>query len=200
MRRRLQILVLTSVVVLLGALGFLVGRSLWRQHKKSLLQLGLDIVPGVSQHIQNFKRVKVQGGRTVWEVSADDAQYVDESKTVELRGVSLHWYLKDGRVVGLKGNTGSILLDGRDVQRIQLDGDIVVSLADYEVKVVSAVYDENTERITAPGPVEISGKALRVQGSGMQVELPDQKLRLLSSVSMQIEPRRASTGGEHGTL
>ncbi|MBI3785645.1 MAG: LPS export ABC transporter periplasmic protein LptC [Deltaproteobacteria bacterium] len=197
MRRRLQILVLTSVVVLLGAVGFLVGRTLWQQHRRSLPLL-LDIVPGVSQHIQNFKRVKVKDGRTVWEVAADDAQYFDERKTVEVRGIVLRWYLQDGRVVGLKGDTGKILLDGHDVQRIDLDGDIVVSLADYEVKLVSATYDESRDVITSPGPVEISGTALALKGSGMQVELRRQQLSLINGVTMQLQPSRLPRGGEHG--
>jgi LPS export ABC transporter protein LptC len=200
MRRRLQILVLASVVFLLGTVGLLVGRSLWRQRTRNLLQFGLDIVPGVSQHIRDFRRVKVQDGRTVWEVAAHDAQYFDESKTVEVREVALQWYLADGRVVGLKSDNGTIRLDGRDVNRIELNGDIVVSLADYEVRVMTAIYEHEGDRILAPGPVEIIGQALRLRGTGIQVDIREQRLSLLHDVSMQLEPSRLPKGGEHGPL
>src|SRR3990172_1935015 len=113
MRKRLHLIVMASVTLLLASVALLVGRSLWQQRKRDLMQHAVELLPGVSQHIQDFGRVKVQDGRKVWEVAATDAQYFDEDKTVVVRGAVLQWFLKDGRKVGLKGDEGRIILDGR---------------------------------------------------------------------------------------
>ena len=200
MRRRLQLLVSLIVVVLLGGVGFLVGRSLWEQRKHALLPFALEIIPGVSQHIQDFHRVKIQNGQKVWEVAAQDAQYFDETNLVAVRRVLLQWHLTDGRIVGLQCESGTIHLDGRDVQRIELSGDIHVSLADYEVRVASATYDHEQQRISAPGAVEIVGQAMNLHGTGMEVDVQAQRLTLLHEVSMQLDPARVPQGGDHATL
>jgi len=193
-------LVIGLTTVLLGTVGFLVGRSLWRQHRQDLVRQGLEFLPGVSQHIQDFRRVKVKDGRKVWEVAAQDAQYFDEDKTVVVRGAVLQWFLKDGRTVGLRGAEGRIVLEGREVSRIELTGDIQVSLADYTVSAERAVYDQKHESIAAPGPVEITGKALHVHGDGMEVDVDAQRLTLLHKVSMKVQPALVQPGGTDAPL
>src|SRR5512135_480199 len=57
MRTRLRRTVIVIVVLLLGTVGGLVGRSMWQQHKREIVTKGLEYLPGVSQHIQDFRRV-----------------------------------------------------------------------------------------------------------------------------------------------
>ncbi len=200
MRKRLRLSVVVMVLGLLGGVGFLVGRSLWQQRKQDMLQKGLEFLPGVSQHIQDFRRVKVQDGRKVWEVAADDAQYFDENKTVVVRGAVLQWFLKDGRVVGLKGDEGRILLDGHEVARVDLEGQIAVTFADYVVRTTQATYDNRRDVISAPGEIEISGRALQLHGDGMEVDVDAQRLTLLQNVSMQLQPALLKQGGSDAPL
>jgi len=195
MRKRLRLAVLGSVVFLLGAVGFLVGRSMWRQHKQDLAQKALEFIPGVSQHIRDFHRVKVQDGRKVWEVSADDAQYFEDEKTVVVQAVVVAVYLRDGRTVGLKGDEGRILLDGRDVKQVDVDGRVEVAVADYTVHTDHATYDQSQRLISTPGAVEISGHALELQGDRMEVDVDAERLRLIHHVAMQLQPALARRPG-----
>lgn len=195
MRKRLRLALVLTVVLLFAGVAALVGRSLWQQYQFDLARKGLELLPGVSQHIKDFRRVKVDNGRKVWEVAADDAQYFADARAVVVRGAVLQWYLKDGRVVGLKGPEGRIVLAGRDVSRIELSGGIQVSLADYVVRAEDAVYEEATARISAPGTVQIVGKGLHLTGDGMEVDIEAQRLLLLRDVAMRIEPSRAKVPG-----
>lgn len=188
MRKRLHLIVMASVTLLLASVALLVGRSLWQQRQRDLMQHAVELLPGVSQHIQDFRRVKVQEGRKVWEVAATDAQYFDEDKTVVVRGAVLQWFLKDGRTVGLKGDEGRIILDGRDIKRIELTGAIEVALADYQVRTERAIYDHERGMISAPGSVAISGRALELRGDGLDVDVNAQRLTLLHDVSMRLQP------------
>ncbi len=200
MRKRLRLSVLVLVVMLLGAVGFLVARSLWQQRKQDLVRKGIEFLPGVSQHIQDFRRVKVQDGRKVWEVSAQDAQYFEENQTVVVRDAVLQWFLQDGRSVGLKGEEGRIFLEDHEVTRIDLEGEIAVNLADYAVRAGRASYDHRRKVISAPGPIEISGRALELRGEGMEVDVDAQRLTLLKSVSMLLQPALLQQGGGDAPL
>ena len=188
------------VVVLLGGVGFLVGRSLWQQHRRDLTQKGLEFLPGVSQHIRDFHRVKIQDGRKVWEVSAQDAQYFQEANLVVVRDAVMQLYLHDGRTIGLRGDEARIVLDGRDVLRVELNGSIEVTAADYLVRTDRAVYDHTRDLISTPGAVEISGRALQLHGDRMEVQVDNERVTLFHDVSMHLEPALLKEGGSDAPL
>ncbi len=200
MRKRLRTAVAGSVILLLLAIGLLVGRSLWQQRQQDWVPNQLELIPGVSQHIRDFHRVKVQEGRKVWEVSAQDAQYVDEDKTVVVRDATMELFLKDGRVVGLSGEEGRIVLDGREVARVELNGNIEVRLADYTVRTARATYDQRRQVISAPGRVEISGHDVQLQGDRMEVQVDTQRVNLRQHVTMQLRPAPEKRGGSNAPL
>lgn len=188
------------VVLLLAGVGFLVGRSLWRQHESDIAQKGLEFLPGVSQHIHDFHRVKVQDGRKVWEVSAQDAQYFQEDNLVVVRAAVMDLYLRDGHTVGLKGDEARILLNGRELTRVELSGDIQVTASEYVVRTDRATYDHARDVIWAPGPVQISGRALELRGDHMEVQVATERVRLLDHVSMQVQPALLKQGGSDAPL
>jgi LPS export ABC transporter protein LptC len=200
MKKRLRFSVIALLTLLLLTVVFLVGRNLWRQRKQDLVRRGIEFLPGVSQHIQDFRRVKVQNGRKVWEVAARDAQYFEDDKTVVVRGATMQWFLKDGRTVGLTGEEGRIILDGHAIVRVEVEGDIAVTLADYRVSTAQAIYDNQRAVITAPGPIEISGRALQLHGDGMEVDVDAQRLTLLHNVSMVLQPMLHKQGGDDAPL
>ena len=188
MRKYLRLGLGLTLVAGLGTVIALVAVTMSHRSEIELLQRGLEILPGVSQHLQNFRRVKMKDGRKVWEVAAADARYFDAENTVVIRGAVLSWYLEDGRRVGLEGTEGRILLEKGDVVRVELEGDIQVILADYRVTADSAVYDRATDRITAPGVIEITGEALHLRGEGLEIQVKDQRLQLQQNVSMVMQP------------
>lgn len=195
MRKFLGALMIGIVVLMLAAVGVLVGRSLWQQHQQDVARKGLEFLPGVSQHIQDFHRLKMRDGRKVWEISAKDARYFDEDKTVLVQQAVLQLFLADGRVVGLQGEEARILLDGREITEVQLTGDIEVRLADYVAHTQRATYYHHGEMISVPGAVEISGEALQIHGERMEISIPDQRVSLLDRVSMQFEPALLKDNG-----
>ena len=200
MKKHLRLTIIALVVLLLGGIGGLVARSLWQQHRRDVARVGLDFLPGVSQHIQDFHRMKVQDGRKVWEVAAEDAQYREEDETVIVRGAALQLFLKDGRRFGLKGADGQILLTGREIMRVDLTGAIQATFADYVMRTERATYDHQQRIISTPGAVEISGRALQLRGDSMTVDVHAERLTLQHNVSMRIEPGLLKRGGSDAPL
>ena len=187
LRKRLRWAVLALVFLMLGGVTALVARSVLLR-PETLLRHGLGTLPGVTQHIKDFRRVKVQDGRTVWEVAAKEGSFFEGDNTVVVRDAVVEWHLEDGRTVGLRGQEGKIVLDGRDVIAVELRGDIRVQLADYEVRMEEARYDHARERIDAPGRIVVRGAALELDGEGLEVDVTKQRLTILRQVSMRLQP------------
>jgi LPS export ABC transporter protein LptC len=200
MKRRIQLSMIALIVVLLGGVGFLVGRTLWRQHRRDLAQKGLEFLPGVSQHIRDFHRVKIQDGRKVWEISAQDAQYFKEENLVVVRSAVMGLYSRDGQSIGLKGDEARIVLHGRDVDRVELNGSIELTAADYLVRTDSATYDHTRNLISTSGKVEISGEGLELRGDRMEVQVGAERVTLFHNVSMRLQPALLKQGGSHAPL
>ena len=200
MRKPLRFGILATVVLLLSGVGFLVARSLWQQHRREIAPRGLEFLPGVSQHIRDFHRVKLQDGRKVWEISAEDAQYFQEDNLVVVRNATMELQLEDGRAIGLKGDQARIELAGNDVSRVELIGAIQVTASEYVVRTDRAIYDHARRVISVPDPVDISGRALQLRGDTMEVEVDTDIVKLVRNVSMRIEPTLLKQGEAHAPL
>jgi LPS export ABC transporter protein LptC len=187
-RTRLRAGLLVVVLLLLGGIGWQVWRRVSVEAPKALERLGADLLPHVAQHIRNFRRVKVKDGKTVWEITADDAQYSDESKEIVVTQPQVTLYLDDGqRQAKLTGREGHLFLDGddqsgRELKSVALDGDVVVWLDDLQLRTAHATYDRATDRITVPGDVTIVGTRLAVQARHMEVDVTPQLVRLQGDV------------------
>ena len=138
----------------LGGIGYLVSRNVIARRVRSVAELGRDFLPQVAQRIQNFRRVKVEHGRMVWEITAKDARYFEQDNQIVVVEPRMTFFLKDqGRTAHLTGNEGRITLEGHDVSMLTLQGDVVVRLDDLELDTDEATYERERDLITAPGIV-----------------------------------------------
>lgn len=196
MKARLRIAILLALIVMLGGMALMVHRAFRTNSEFELAQKALELVPDAAQRIKDFRRVQVgSDGRKEWEIAAAEARYFEQDQKVVVRGPLLRLYLKDGRSVGIQGDEAVILLDGKDLRTVDLNGSIEVSLADYVMRTASAHYDRGQDRISSPEEVEISGGDVDARGVGMQVDVGSQKFRLLNDVQMVVQPRREEDRG-----
>jgi LPS export ABC transporter protein LptC len=188
MRKRARRLILALVVLLLGSGAWLLGRVIWEQRADDLAQQALDLLPQVAQRIRDFHRVKVDDGRKVWEVAAAEAQYFQEEQVVVVKKPLISFYMKDGRTVALRGDEGTVRLGKRDLQEVELSGDIEVDLGEYALNADAARYEREPGLILAPGPVRIRSDDFVLHGRGMQVDVDKQRLTLDEQVEMTLWP------------
>jgi LPS export ABC transporter protein LptC len=181
-RTRLRAGLLVVVTLALTVIGYQVSRSIALRRARTVLDLGPDFVPNVAQHIQNFRRVKVEEGKTVWEVMADDAQYFEKTDTVIATHPRVTLFLQDGRRAHIRGTEGELGLEGSELLRATLRGDVVVELDDLVLHTDQATFDRDADQITAPGAVTLRGRTMDVKGEGMEVEVTAQQVRLLRDV------------------
>jgi LPS export ABC transporter protein LptC len=184
-RSRLRAGLLVVVAIALAGIGYRVWRNVVERTPRSLAELGVELLPEVAQHIQNFHRVKVKNGRMVWEIKAEDAQYYEKDNSVVVRAPEVSVYTSTGALQAwLTSKDGKLALEGEDqeVGSVTLTGAVVVWLNDLELRTDVATYERDRDLITAPGPVAIKGRDLDVHAQGMEVDVTPQRIRLLDSV------------------
>jgi LPS export ABC transporter protein LptC len=198
-RRRARFGLGLVLVLAVGAVGVQLARSQWAQHLRSLRTKQLDFLPEAAQRIQNFRRVKMEGDRKAWEVAAREAQYFEEDQTVAVQAPEVSFYLKDDQgSVSIKGEQGKILLNGREMDRVEIDGAIEVRFKDYLVRTDRAVYERASDSVVSPGAVSITGNGLTLKGARMTVEMEGQRLRLEGKVETVLQ--RTQEAGDAGVL
>jgi LPS export ABC transporter protein LptC len=196
-RRRVRTFLGILMIVAVGAVGVQLARSQWAQHLRSLRTRELDFLPQVSQRIQNFRRVKMEGDRKVWEVAAREAQYFEEDKQIIVDGPEVSFFVKDDQgVVSVKGKEGKILLDGREMDRVDLDGSIELRFRDYLVKTDHAFYQRADDSVVSPGTVVVTGDGVSLSGERMTLEMGSQRVLFEGRVRTVLE--RVAEGTDAG--
>jgi LPS export ABC transporter protein LptC len=189
MKTRLRWLVVAVLVAVLTGGGWLLWQGFAARQRADQARAIVDVLPNVAQRIQNFHRVKVDNGRKVWEVSAREAQYLEGQEMVVVDHPVVELFLRDGRSVALRGDGGKVFLKSRELQRVELQGDIEVQLADYDLRTDAAQYEADNGLIVAPGLVHITGAGFEVQGERMEVDVSAQRLTLAQQVQTTMWPR-----------
>lgn len=191
MRSRLRWVIAAVLVSVLGAGGWLLARDARARREADVARAALDVMPDVAQRIQNFHRLKVEDGRKVWEISAREAQYREGEGTVSVSEPLVALFLEDGREVSLRGTSGTVFLQGRELDRVEVEGAIAVRLGEYTVSTDRAEYEAGRDVVVAPGMVRIQGGGLDMQGARMEVLVGAQRLTLAERVQVTLWPKRS---------
>jgi LPS export ABC transporter protein LptC len=191
-RTRLRATLLVAVASALVGIGYLTSRSVTARRPHTLRDLGEGFLPQVAQRIQNFRRVKVEKGRTVWEITAKDAQYFERQDEIIVREPRMTFFL-EGRQARIEGAEGRLTLAGQELRMLTLRGGVAVRLDDLELDTEEATYDRSRDMITSPALVTIRGRTLEVSGLGMEVEVGPQLVRLLEHVHTTVRSDAAAS-------
>ena len=195
-RSRLRAGLLVVVAMALTGIGYRVWRNVAERTPRSLGELGVELIPEVAQHMQNFHRIKVKNGHTEWEIKADDAQYYQKQNEIVVRVPEVTIYTEEGVqrawLTGKEAHLG-LVDDGKEVGSMELRGNVILWLDDLELRTDTATYDRDRDLITAPGAVTITGRTMNVNADGMEVDVPPQHIRLLENVHTLLKPNAAGS-------
>lgn len=180
-RARVRIALIVLVLGTLTGIGFLIGRTMLQQKKAEERTENTMLAPEIAQSIRQFRRVKVEEGRTVWDLRADKADFLDEGRVV-VEVPELSFFADDGQSVSLSGAKGEVLLDGQKVARIDLLGGIEVTVGQYRLETPSASWIGRTNRVIAMSGVDLRGGGVQITGERMIVDLGTRRVVFLKDV------------------
>ena len=191
-RPRLRAALLLVVAAALAGIGLLVSRNVTARRPRTIADLGADFLPRVAQRIQNFRRAKVKNGRTVWEITAKDAQYFEPEQAIVVVEPHLTVFLDDGaREATVSGAEGRLTLDGQELATVTLRGGVTLRLDDLELETEEATYDRARDLITSAAPVTIRAPTVELRGRGLEVQVGPQQVRILADVHTTLRSHAA---------
>lgn len=190
MRRARRSVLLIVILLSLGGVGYKVAeivRNVQKEIKTSPLK-ALDYLPESSLHMKDFHRSKIEDGRKVWELFGDEANYFKDQKEAVIKKPRFYYYDKKGEVAETTGEEALVYLNERELERMELRGDVQVSFQGYVLNSEAANYLPAKDQIVLPSHTTVVGDGIAVEGARMEVELETKKIRLIQAVKTKIEP------------
>jgi LPS export ABC transporter protein LptC len=190
MRKIRRSVLLLAVFLALGGVAYKVKDTVSqakREIRKNPLKI-LDYMPESALHVRGFRRAKVEDGRKVWEIIGDEADYFKDQSQAVIKKPRFLYYDRNGETAETAGDIARMFLSEKELDKLQIEGDIQVTYQNYTLRSEEAVYFPAQQRIFLPKRTTLTGEGLELEGASMEVELESQKIRLLRNVKTKIEP------------
>jgi LPS export ABC transporter protein LptC len=194
MRKVRRSFLLLAILVSLGGVTYKVAEIIGRMQEqiKANPLTALDYLPESTLRIKDFHRSKIEDGRKVWELFGEEASYYKEQKEAVIKKPKFFYYDKEGEVAESQGDEARMYLNDKELERMELRGDIEVSFQGYVLKSEEANYLPAKDQIVLPSHTTVVGEGIAVEGSRMEIELEEKKIRLIQAVKTKIEPEKLS--------
>jgi len=191
--RKKRFLLLVAIIASLGVVGYKVTAEIWanklRDIREKPIKL-LDELPESALNIKDFRRAKVENGRTVWELLGDEASYDKDQRQAVIRKPRFLYYDKNGEVAEASADIAYVYLNEKELEKMQLEGGIEISYSGYLLNSQEATYLPAKEQIMMPQRTTLTGEGLELQGASMEVDLGESKVRLMRNVKTKLEPEK----------
>lgn len=191
MRRYRRLILLIAIFLSLGGVGYKVTQTLLTQRLRELQKnplKALDYLPEATLKMKDFHRAKIENGRKVWEIFGDEASYLKEQKQAIITKPRFYFYDKKGETAETTGEVARLYLNENELERMELQGAIQLTYQGYTLKSEEAIYFPARQQITLPTKTTILSNGFELQGSSMEVELEEKKMRMLRDVKTKVEP------------
>ncbi|MEE8075335.1 MAG: LPS export ABC transporter periplasmic protein LptC [Candidatus Binatia bacterium] len=190
-KRSLRIPLLAVVFISLGVVVYKVVQNLSLQKIAEIEQNPikfLDYVPESALRLKEFRRIKIEGGRKVWELTGKEAVYLKAEKEAMIKKPRLVFFHENGETMELSGDEGHLFLKDGGMEKMELQGTVEVNFQGYILQTDELHYLQGDDRVVSPGKVTVKGQGLELEGVGMELSLQDEKIRLLDKVRTKIRP------------
>lgn len=183
-----------AILVSLGGVTYKVAEIIGRMQEQITANplTALDYLPESTLRMKDFHRSKIEDGRKVWELFGEEARYYKEQKEAVIKKPKFFYYDKEGEVAESQGDEARMYLNDKELERMELRGDIEVSFQGYVLKSEEANYLPAKDQIVLPSHTTVVGEGIAVEGSRMEIELEAKKIRLIQAVKTKIEPEKLS--------
>ena len=192
MRKARRTILLLAILLSLGGVGYKATEFVQRVQKeiKKNPVKALDYLPESALHMKEFHRAKIENGRKLWDLFGDEASYFKEQKEAIIKKPRFYYYDKKGEVVETTGDEAHLYINEKELERMELRGDIQVSFQGYLLKSEEANYLPAKDQVILPNRTTVVGEGIELEGSSMEIELEDRKIRLVHRVKTKIEPEK----------
>jgi LPS export ABC transporter protein LptC len=156
------------------------------------LQQMADIMPDALLHAHNLKWTQMIGGQSQWHLSAKDASYSHDKKSLVLTEAQLSMVSKDGKNVDILAPRAEISVTGNHINGAYLSGGLRINYGDFVLKTGTATFSPDQDTVTATGEVEVQGQGLKVTGVGLSGHPNERRFTLLNQTNTLVVLKKSS--------
>ena len=144
-----------------------------------LRSIELDAVVISTPHTVHYEQTNKDTFKE-WELNAQSAQYFKNENKIVLQSIALTFYSDEGKRYNLTAEQGELYTDSND---LKVFGNVFVDTDEgYQVRTDSFHYNAAERTIFTDAKVTLKSKELVMTGTGMVVDLEEERLRILRDV------------------
>ena len=138
-----------------------------------------SIKEGANLSLGKIRQTATRDGKKEWSLEADSANYMEAENKVDLKNLSVVYFLKDNREVYLKADRGILQTDTND---IEFSGNVVVKNEAYQMKTEHLNYEHGRRIIICDQPIRIWGQGAELTAESARYDLNADKIVLKRNV------------------
>jgi LPS export ABC transporter protein LptC len=144
--------------------------------------------PAITADLQlnRVKYTETRDGVKEWEIDAASVRYFQEENTVLIEEVKATFFGKNQETYTLLGKRGKFNMRTKAIE--VFNGVNLDSSDGYRMRTQSLKYQAEKRELRTSDFVEMSGPQLRVQGTGLVVEIDKQRMKILKRVTTTFFP------------
>ena len=175
--RKLSIFLL---IVILLAVGMIVSVFIgYRQVSNAPEMLLTSIKDGANLSLGKIRQTATRDGKKEWSLEADSANYMEAENKVDLKNLSVIYFLENNREVYLEADRGILQTDTND---IEFSGNVVIRGEPYQMKTEHLNYEHNRRIIICDQPIRLWGQGAEITAASAKYDLNADKIVLKGNV------------------
>ena len=175
--RKLSIFLL---IVILSAVGMIASVFIgYRQVSNAPELLITSIKEGANLSLGKIRQTATRDGRKEWSLEADSANYREADNKVDLKNLSVIYFLEDNREVYLKADQGILITDTND---IEFSGNVMIRNDAYQMKTEHLNYEHGRRIIICDQSIRIWGQDGELTAASAKYDLNADKISLKGNV------------------
>ncbi len=138
-----------------------------------------SIQEGANLSLGKIRQTATRDGKKEWSLEADSANYMETENKVDLKNLSITYFLKDNREVYLEADRGILQTVTND---IEFSGNVVIRNEEYRMKTEHMNYEHEKRFIFCDEPVRIWGEGAELTAESATYDLNTDKIVLEGNV------------------
>ena len=168
------------LIVILLSVGTVVSVFIgYRQVSNAPEMLLTSIKEGANLSLGKIRQTATRDGKKEWSLEADSANYMEAENKVDLKNLSVVYFLEDNREVYLEADQGILQTDTND---IEFSGNVVIRNEAYRMKTEHLNYEHGQRIIICDQSIRISGQGAELTAESAKYDLNADKIVLKGDV------------------
>ncbi len=168
------------LIVILLSVGMVVSVFIgYRQVSNAPEMLLSSIKEGANLSLGKIRQTATRDGKKEWSLEADSANYMEAENKVDLKNLSVVYFLEDNREVYLTADQGILQTDTND---IEFSGNVVIRNEEYRMKTEHLNYEHGQRIIICDQSIRILGQGAELTAESAKYDLTADKIVLEGNV------------------